>query len=248
MVRLRTNFRGDEGYLYRTHWSPEDARTLLVDYLEAVNQLAAAPRSYHAFDHKCTMTIRQHIQHIGFERAWNWRTPVNGKGPELLYMRGVLNTSLPFEGDKLALSVQRLTVYTSPEDRAIGVASRLFASPRGRLGTFGVDDLAGVAQAQVEFSTANVAFVNFTEAVDAMFGGEGFGHSYFRDAPTVASDVVLTLRDDLDPGTPGRPLEPLGNRFWRVPPGYPQLPAEWPATVRRSVVRSPRSVRWGWGK
>jgi hypothetical protein len=37
----------------------------------------------------------------------------------------------------------------------------------------------------------------------------------------VASDVVLMLRDDLDPGTPGRPLEPLGPHFWRVPPGYP---------------------------
>jgi hypothetical protein len=41
------------------------------------------------------------------------------------------------------------------------------------------------------------------------------------DAPTVSSDLILMLRDDLDPGPPGRPLEPLGFKFWRVPPGYP---------------------------
>jgi esterase/lipase superfamily enzyme len=126
-------------------------------------------------------------------------------------------------GDRLSLSVHRFTVYTSPEDKAIGFASRLFASPRGRVGTLGQDQLADSTLAQVEYSRANIAFVNFESASDALFAGEGYGHSYFRDAPTVASDVVLILRDDLDPGTPGRPLKPLGPHFWEVPPGYPDL-------------------------
>jgi esterase/lipase superfamily enzyme len=126
-------------------------------------------------------------------------------------------------GDKLSLSVNRLTVYSSPEDKAIGIASRLFSSPRGRVGTFGQDQMSSSIRAQVEYGTANIAFVNFTAAADPLFSGEDYGHSYFRDAPTVASDVVLTLRDDLDPGTPGRPLMPLGNNFWNVPPGYPEL-------------------------
>ncbi len=126
-------------------------------------------------------------------------------------------------GDWLPLSVHRFTIYTSPEDKAIGYASRLFASPRGRLGTFGREQMTGALKEVLEYSTANVAFVNFKAAADALFSGEGYGHSYFRDAPTVASDVVLTLRDDLDPGTPGRPLVPLGDHFWSVPPGYPEL-------------------------
>jgi esterase/lipase superfamily enzyme len=126
-------------------------------------------------------------------------------------------------GDRLPLSVHRSTVYTSPEDRAIGVASRLFASPRGRLGTFGQDELTGATRAAMEYSNANLAVVNFAAAADALFTGESFGHSYFRDAPTVASDLVLTLRDDLDPGSSGRPLEAIGHHFWRVPTGYPRL-------------------------
>jgi esterase/lipase superfamily enzyme len=126
-------------------------------------------------------------------------------------------------GDKLPLSVHRFTVYSSPEDKAIGIASRLFASPRGRLGTFGQDQLKGALRTAIEYSEANVALVNFTAAADTVFSGEAYGHSYFRDAPTVASDVVLMLRDDLDAGTLGRPLEAVGHHMWAVPPGYPDV-------------------------
>ena len=127
-------------------------------------------------------------------------------------------------GDKLGLSANRFTVYTSPKDKAIGVASKLFASPHGRLGTFGQDQLTGAAGAAIKYGTSNVAFVKFSGAMGTTAPqGDKFGHSYFRNAPTVASDVVLTLRDDLDPGTPGRPLEPIGPHFWQVPPGYPSM-------------------------
>jgi hypothetical protein len=96
VVRLRTNLRGDEGYLYRVNWSPSHSRALLLAYLEEVNQIARSPRWYNAFDHNCTTTIRFHARQIGMARALNWRVLVNGKGPELLYMRGVVNTTMPF--------------------------------------------------------------------------------------------------------------------------------------------------------
>ena len=55
------------------------------------------------------------------------------------------------------------------------------------------------------------------------YKGDKYGHSYFRNAPTVSSDVVLMLRDDFDPGTPGRPLEHIDLNFWSIPQGYPAL-------------------------
>jgi esterase/lipase superfamily enzyme len=130
-------------------------------------------------------------------------------------------------GDQLSLSVDRFTIYTSPKDKAIGVAARLFASPRGRLGTFGVEGIPDALAAVLEYSGANVAIVRF-EGGD--YQGDRFGHSYFRDAPAVSSDLILMLRDDLDPGPPGRPLRSLGKKFWRVPPGYPAVgPSDMPA-------------------
>jgi len=125
-------------------------------------------------------------------------------------------------GDQLPLSVHRFTVYSSPDDEAIGVASRLFASPRGRLGTFGQSQITGATEETMEFSNSNFAAVSFEPAVDALYSGQGYGHSYFRDAPTAASDLVLMLRDDLDPGTAGRPLEPLSPHLWKIPAGYPR--------------------------
>ncbi len=43
----------------------------------------------------------------------------------------------------------------------------------------------------------------------------------FRNAPTVSSDLVLMLRDDLDAGESGRPLKHVDLNFWSIPPGYP---------------------------
>jgi len=41
----------------------------------------------------------------------------------------------------------------------------------------------------------------------------------------VASDVVLVLRDDLDPGEGARRLNSLGPHLWAIPEGYPQVEA-----------------------
>lgn len=128
-------------------------------------------------------------------------------------------------GDMLSISVHRFTVYSSPNDKAIGIATKLFASPRGRLGTLGVDVIPENIEAIFNYSGANLAIVTY-EGPSGRKPNEGdrHGHSYFRNVPAVSSDVILMLRDDLDPGTSGRPLEHLGTKFWRVPPGYPHKP------------------------
>jgi len=127
-------------------------------------------------------------------------------------------------GDRLAETAKRFTIYTSPKDKAIGFAAKLFASPRGRLGTLGMEQLPETVTRTFEYGTANFAVVNFAGATNAtQTQGDRYGHSYFRDAPTVSSDLILMIRDDLDPGEPGRPLEPLGLKFWRVPPDYPDF-------------------------
>jgi len=131
-------------------------------------------------------------------------------------------------GDKLGLSVNRFTVYTSPADKAIGFAGKLFQSPRGRVGTFGPEDMTESLKANMAYSSSNFYLVNFEGASDASNSqADKYGHSYFRDAPTVSSDLVLMLRDDLDPGMPGRPLEQIDKQFWLIPPNYPgQTPNE----------------------
>jgi hypothetical protein len=96
VVRLRTNYRGEQVYLYRLGSTREFARAFLLSYLEEVNELAREPAWYNAFTKNCTTAIRFQVQQAGVHNPWNWRLLVNGKADELLYMRGNVNTSLPF--------------------------------------------------------------------------------------------------------------------------------------------------------
>jgi len=125
-------------------------------------------------------------------------------------------------GDKIPLSAKRFTVYTSPDDKAIGFARKLFQSPRGRVGTYSPDEVTEHLRAGMEFGKSNFTIINFsgTSGIPNI-PGDKYGHSYFRNAPTVSSDLVLMLRDDLDPGDPERPLKHIGLSFWGIPPGYP---------------------------
>ncbi len=96
LIGLRTNHRGEQVYLYRLRTPAARARALLVDYLEEVNRLARQPRWYNALTHNCTTTIRLHAQNVAPRNPWNWRFLANGYLDELGYMRGTIDTSLPF--------------------------------------------------------------------------------------------------------------------------------------------------------
>ncbi|MGH0032704.1 MAG: DUF4105 domain-containing protein [Myxococcota bacterium] len=97
LVRLRTNFRGEDVYLYRFDAPVETGRAVLLDYLRVIDELAREPRWYNALTHNCTTTIRHHVQHVGAGNPWDWRILVNGRLDELGHARGTIDASLPFE-------------------------------------------------------------------------------------------------------------------------------------------------------
>jgi hypothetical protein len=97
LVRLRTNYRGENVYLYRLGAGRVEARAVLVDYLRAINRLADRPRWYNALLHNCTTMIRHHLTNVAASNPWNWRILVNGKLDEFGYMRKTIDTSLPFD-------------------------------------------------------------------------------------------------------------------------------------------------------
>ena len=95
LVRLRTNYRqGEDVYLYRARMTPEQSRTLFLDYLRRANELRERPEWYNALTDNCTTAIR--TQRAAAERApWNWRILLNGHLDELLYERAMIATNLP---------------------------------------------------------------------------------------------------------------------------------------------------------
>jgi hypothetical protein len=96
LIGLRANYRGEEVYLYRLRVPASQARALLVDYLNTVDQLADHPQWYNALTQNCTTTIRGHVESIGAEGPFDWRLLANGHLDQLLYDRSQINTALPF--------------------------------------------------------------------------------------------------------------------------------------------------------
>ena len=96
VVRLRTNHRHEDVYLYRLRTPPARARALLLGYLNGINRLARKPRWYNALTYNCTTTIRLHLADVVSGVPLDWRWLANGHLDELLYEMGVVNRDHPF--------------------------------------------------------------------------------------------------------------------------------------------------------
>lgn len=96
LVRLRTNFRGEQVYLYRLNADVETARQVLLNYLRHVNRLKERPEWYNALTSNCTTNIRGHTKPYARNARFDWRILVNGRVDEMAYERKTLNQSLPF--------------------------------------------------------------------------------------------------------------------------------------------------------
>jgi hypothetical protein len=96
VIRLRSNYRGEDVYLYRTLASPDQARQRFREYLTTLNAMHEHPRWYNAITSNCTTAIR--AQRAADKRApWDWRMLINGKADEMLYQDHAIATGgLPF--------------------------------------------------------------------------------------------------------------------------------------------------------
>jgi len=54
VIRLRTNYRKDDVYLYHTTISPESARERFFEYIRSFTALRNEPRWYNAVTTNCT--------------------------------------------------------------------------------------------------------------------------------------------------------------------------------------------------
>ncbi len=96
VVRLRTNVRGEDVYVYRLDVSPADARLLLLRYLHEVNELRERPQWYNALTENCTTAIKRLAGADARRSWWSWKLLLNGYLDELAYDIGAIDRSLPF--------------------------------------------------------------------------------------------------------------------------------------------------------
>lgn len=99
LVRLRTNYRkGETVYLYRLKpASPEVLKQIFLDYIRYINRLKDTPEWYNALTGNCTTEIRGHTRPYARRVSWDWRILANGYIDELIYEKGAMDTSMPFD-------------------------------------------------------------------------------------------------------------------------------------------------------
>jgi hypothetical protein len=99
LVRLRTNHRNEDVYLYRTNITPDHARTLLLSYARQANSLHDKPRFYNALTTNCITGVLDlaNEQRGANARGLSWEIVFSGYAARRMYRNGHLDTSLPFE-------------------------------------------------------------------------------------------------------------------------------------------------------
>jgi len=91
VIRLRTNYRREDVYLYHTLASPAQARQRFREYINTVNVLHENPRWYNAVTSNCTTSIRTQ-RAVKLRAPWDWRILLNGKADEMLYQDHAIAT------------------------------------------------------------------------------------------------------------------------------------------------------------
>jgi esterase/lipase superfamily enzyme len=104
----------------------------------------------------------------------------------------------------------RLTIYSSPQDKALQ-ASRILFRSRSRAGNVRAEDVPMDLQRYLA-PLDNVDIIVYEgPRTDA------HGHFYFTTNPRVSSDVIQLLRYGRNPGDPGRELIKVGPIVWKFP-------------------------------
>ncbi len=99
LIGLRTTYREppEDVYLYRVKIPPENIRALFLQYVAKINELHSEPEFYNTATTNCTTNIVTHVKGFREDVPLSWKMLLSGYFPELVYERGSLDQSLPFD-------------------------------------------------------------------------------------------------------------------------------------------------------
>lgn len=125
ILRVRTNVRDEDMWLYRVKMSPEMMRSLFLAYLSEGEQLKAQPRFYNTLIGNCTTIVYQMARRITPGLPMDWRLLASGYLDRYLYDLGALQGQSGFD----ALRQQaHITVRARAADQAADFSQRIRAN------------------------------------------------------------------------------------------------------------------------
>lgn len=98
VVKLRTNYRKDNVYMYPTRIDQVHAKQLFLSMIQRVNELHDKPEFYNLFTNTCTTNIVRHVNEISEVKVpFSYRVLMPGYSDKLAYDLGLLDTTLLYD-------------------------------------------------------------------------------------------------------------------------------------------------------
>jgi hypothetical protein len=97
VVRLRTNVRSEDAYLYRIRMPVTAMRSLFLAYIEEANTLIEEPRFYQTITGNCTTLVYRFMKRICGHLPFDYRVLLSGYMPEYAYRVGGLDPRYSLE-------------------------------------------------------------------------------------------------------------------------------------------------------
>ena len=97
IVRVRTNVRGEDDYIFPLRMPRQAMRSLFLSYVEAANQLVRQPRFYNTVTSNCTTIVYRMARRIDHGLPLDPRLLLTGYLPEYLMDNGTLDRRLSVE-------------------------------------------------------------------------------------------------------------------------------------------------------
>jgi hypothetical protein len=115
VIRVRTNVRGEDDYLYRIRMPPAAMRSLFIGYIEQADRLVNEPRFYNTITVNCTTLVYHMMKRIVGYLPWSYRLLFTGYLPAYVYRVGGLDQRYSLEELR---ALGRITDRAKQSDRS----------------------------------------------------------------------------------------------------------------------------------
>lgn len=127
IIRVRTNVRGEDDYLYPLRMDKPAMRELFLSYVREANELAEKPEFYNTLTSNCTTIVYRMARQISPGLPRDHRLLLTGYLPGYLYDVGVVDRSVSLEQLREQSRITERARQSGPDDdfsRAIRAARR----------------------------------------------------------------------------------------------------------------------------
>lgn len=109
VIKLRSNYRHDQVFLYPIKTSKENIRNLFVDMLTRAQKLQVKPEFYNTLTSTCTTNIVSHVNKLVPDRVpFDYRILMPGYSDRFAYELGLIDTDLSFEAAREKFKINSL--------------------------------------------------------------------------------------------------------------------------------------------